>query len=249
MTTVSAFLLFQDSPHTVFCLHSPPGEGSAALGPGFGCYLMNSVVVFLIWNLMLCWYVRLRFLQTFLKWDLDTNMKVCFSHLSQLGIGYWLWCYRDWETWGDDLFVEKWHGKLVSIFYAVTLDLRDTQYNGSSMSFLHFAVMGKGFLLAFPGKQNIYVPRKLGFLLTFCKAVSATHRKWFPKNFEQDIFGCEYHCFPCPQPLRFSWISIFPSCICVCNNVFTLGSFSKPMLTCVCCGLKLSSDVFLSMIS
>lgn len=53
--------------------------------------------------------------------------------------------------------------KLVSISYSVTLDLRDLQCNGSSMSFVHFTVTGKCFLLAFPGKQNIYIPRRLGF--------------------------------------------------------------------------------------
>lgn len=53
--------------------------------------------------------------------------------------------------------------KLVSISYSVTLDLRDLQCNGSSMSFVHFTVIGKCFLLAFPGKQNIYIPRRLGF--------------------------------------------------------------------------------------
>lgn len=34
---------------------------------------------------------------------------------------------------------------------------------------------------------------------------------------------------------------IFSSCIFMCNILLALWSFSKPMLTCICCGLKLSS--------
>lgn len=69
MMTLSAFLLFQDSPHTVFYLHSPLGEGSATLGSCFGDSLMNSVVVFLIWNLMLRWYFMTGFSAAILKME------------------------------------------------------------------------------------------------------------------------------------------------------------------------------------
>lgn len=54
-------------------------------------------------------FSRLGFSADILKRKLYTKRKVHFSHLSQLGIGYQLWCYRYWEIWGYDLFVEKSH--------------------------------------------------------------------------------------------------------------------------------------------
>lgn len=39
--------------------------------------------------------------------------------------------------------------KMVSISYSVTVGLRDLQCHGSSVSFVHFTVIGKCFLLAF----------------------------------------------------------------------------------------------------
>lgn len=35
---------------TLFYLHLPPGKGSESLGPCFGDYFVNSLLVFLIWN-------------------------------------------------------------------------------------------------------------------------------------------------------------------------------------------------------
>lgn len=48
---------------------------------------------------------------------------------------------------------------------SITLDLRDLQYNCSSVRFVHFTVLTEEFFfLVVSGKQNTYIPRKLGFL-------------------------------------------------------------------------------------
>lgn len=53
--------------------------------------------------------------------------------------------------------------------------------------------------------------------------------------------------YPLPQTLFINLLTETENllCICVCNSLLTLWSFSKPMLTCVCYGLKMSSDTLL----
>lgn len=201
MTTLSAFLLFPSSPHAVFYLHSPPGEGSATLGP---CYLMHSVVVFLIWNLMLYWYFGLCFLQTFFKWDLDTNMRTCFSHLSWLEIRYHL-CYCDWEIWGDDLFVEKWHRK--AGFHLLQCNFG---FERSSLQLLISVIYSfhcdRTFSFFVFRKTEYLYSKKDGFLLPFVNYFKYL-KKMVSQELWTDLLGYDYHHFPCSQPLCFSWMS------------------------------------------
>lgn len=100
-------------------------------------------------------------------------------------------------------------------------------------------------------KTEYLHPRKLWIFLPFGKAISTAFRKWLPKNFEPRYFGMWLPPFPLPPAallfMNFSHLRNRKSSLfaLVCNTLLTLWSFSKFMLTCVCCCLNLSSDVVL----
>lgn len=116
----------------------------------------------------------------------------------------------------------------------------------------------KMFSSCFSRKTEYLHPKKAGVLLPFVKLFRLLTENGFLRTSDKIFWDVITTICPAPSffALFINFLSekqkIFLSCICVCNSLLTLWSFSKPMLTCVCCGLKLSNDglfFFWSMIS
>lgn len=133
-----------------------------------------------------------------LKIEIRYNTKVCFSHLSWLGIGYWLWLLLwficgevTWKSWFPSLTVWLWIWEIFGAMgHLCHLFISLWQENEFSL----------------PLQENrIFTSQESWDSLAFCKAVSNPLRKLFPKNFKWGIFKWDH--FPSLQPLCFSWIS------------------------------------------
>lgn len=89
----------------------------------------------------------------------------------------------------------------------------------------------------FSRKTEYLHPKKAGILLPFVKLFRLPTENRFLRTLDK-IF---WHVITTICPLLFiNFLSekqkIFLSCICVCNSLLTLWSFSKPMLTCLLWG-------------
>lgn len=187
-------------------------------------------------------FFRLGFSADILKRRLYTNRKVHFSHLSQLGIGYQLWCYHYWEIWGYDLFVEKSHWK-------PGFQQHNSGFERSSVQLLicmicSFHCLDRRIFFSCCFRKTEYLhPKKAGILVHFVILFQLLIENGLPRTYK-NTFECDYcHSHPSLSSL-ISWLTwkIISSCICVCSTLLT---FSKTMLTFICYELKLSRDILL----
>lgn len=149
-------------------------------------------------------FFRLGFSADILKRRLYTNRKVHFSHLSQLGIGYQLWCYHYWQIWGYDLFVEKSHWKPGFQQHNSGFERLSVQLLIRMICSFHCLDRRIFFFLLFQ-ENRILTSQESWDSCPFCNSVSTTHRKWFTKNI-QKYFWMWLLLFP-PQPLFINFLT------------------------------------------
>lgn len=130
-------------------------------------------------------------------------MKVCFCHLAWLGIGYWLWCYHDWEIWGDDLFVDKWHGK--AGFHPLQCN---SGFERSSVQQLIRVICSfhwnrKMFSSCFSRKTEYLRPKKAGVLSPFVKLFQLPRENGFPRTSNKIFWDVITTISPAPSIFAF----------------------------------------------
>lgn len=130
-------------------------------------------------------------------------MRVCFSHLSWLGNGYWLCCYHDGEIWGDDLFVKKWHGKA-----GFHLLQHNSGFERSSVQWLIYVICSfhcdrKMFPSCFSRKTEYLHPKKAGILLPFVKLFQLPTENGFPRTSNKIFWDVITTISPAPSLFAF----------------------------------------------
>lgn len=168
-------------------------------------------------------FSRLGFSADILKRKLYTKRKVHFSHLSQLGIGYQLWCYRYWEIWGYDLFVEKSHSRPGFQQHNSGVERSSVQLLIRMICWFH--CLDRRFFFLFQ-ENKILTSQESWDSCPCCNSVPTTHKKWFTRSIPKHFW---MWLLPYPsQPLLISLINfltdkckIISSCICVYSTLLT----------------------------
>lgn len=117
-----------------------------------------------------------------LKIEIRYNTKVCFSHLSWLGIGYWLWCCYD-------LFVEKWHEKAGFHLLQCNSEFERSLVPGVICVICSFHCDRKMYSPCLYRKTGYLHPKKAGILLPFVKLFQIPSENYFLRTSDEIFWG------------------------------------------------------------